>query len=67
MQKQAFYTYKRKGAFLWNAMFSKVSIMVYLTYLGDVIVDIGDSNLFINLHIGRYGQNGRFGVSRCVV
>ena len=35
-------------------MFSKVSIIVYLAYLGDATIDIGDFDLDSNLHICRY-------------
>ena len=35
-------------------MFSEVYIIVYLAYLGDAILDIGDFNLDSNLHTCRY-------------
>jgi hypothetical protein len=48
-------------------MFSKVSIMVYLAYCGGVIMDIGVFDLFSSPHTCRYGQNGRYGISRYMV
>ena len=48
-------------------MFSKVTIMEYWVYWGGVIMDIGVFDLDSNLHICRYGQNGRFRISRYMV